>query len=469
MIHDITKPLFILTIAYLLFALIASTIPWVTHQEVGNFENTGFTGTADFYGTENGSDRVYLVESTTDAFNIRIQMLRQAAVSLDITYHTFDSSKCTEAFSGEILAAADRGVKIRLLLDGKAGAAGKTKKIMKALAAHENITVYLYNPLRLLKPREWHAVLHDKFIITDETYALLGGRNIGERYFAPAGYQKEIADDRDVFVWDTAGNSSGGTAQIKEYMDLLWNGPDTVPLAEKANLELCMELLETATEFEMTNTAFYEKTLENYTDDSLPTNKVTLLFNPVHTGPKEPHIGFILRELALSAEYHVLLQTPYATANKQLLEAMKQISSASNLTVVTNSIASSPNYPAYSNYYYNRKKFLATGADLWEYQSQHSIHGKSVVIDNRLSAVGALNMDDRSLYIDTETMLVIDSPEFARTLTSAITTYRNKALQVGEDNHYIPSAAVAEAPVALAKKAIMMIASVISRLFQFLI
>jgi len=148
---------------------------------------------------------------------------------------------------------------------------------------------------------------------------------------------------------------------------------------------------------------------------------------------------------------------------------MKQVSSASHLTVMTNSVASSPNYPAFSNYYCNRKKFLATGADLWEYQSRHSIHGKSVVIDKQLSVVGALNMDDRSLYIDTETMLVIDSPEFAQVLTSAIMEYQNEALMVGEDNRYIPSDTIAEVPAPPKKKAAMLIVSVFSRLFQFLI
>lgn len=469
MAHHIIRPLFFIIIAYILFAFIASTIPWIRQKEVGGFEQTAFTGPADFYGAGTGPDRVYLVEEAADAYNVRIRMLREAAVSLDITYHTFDSSECAEALLGETLAAADRGVRIRLLLDGKAGAAGRTCQIIKALAAHENITICLYNPLHLLRPWEWHAILHDKFIIADETYALLGGRNIGERYFAPAGYQEEIANDRDVFVWNTANNDSGGIAQIKTYMDLLWNSEDVVPLAAKVNPELCTGLLKTAESFEAANTVLYKKVLEDYKDDSLPTGKVTLIFNPIHTGPKEPHIGYILKELALTADYSVLLQTPYATANRQLLEAMKQVSSASHLTVMTNSVASSPNYPAFSNYYCNRKKFLATGADLWEYQSRHSIHGKSVVIDKQLSVVGALNMDDRSLYIDTETMLVIDSPEFAQVLTSAIMEYQNEALMVGEDNRYIPSDTIAEVPAPPKKKAAMLIVSVFSRLFQFLI
>lgn len=79
---------------------------------------------------------------------------------------------------------------------------------------------------------------------------------------------------------------------------------------------------------------------------------------------------------------------------------------------LTNSMASSPNYPAFSAYSSQRAKFLATGVEIYEYQSTDSIHGKSCVADGRISVVGSFNLDDRSLYIDTESVLIIDSPEF---------------------------------------------------------
>lgn len=222
--------------------------------------------------------------------------------------------------------------------------------------------------------------------------------------------------------------------------------------------------------FEEKNPALYERSLQDYLQDAVPTRKIVLLANPTHTRKKEPVVAYGMARLAQQAKSSVLLQTPYATANRYLLEHLEEINKSCPITVVTNSPASSPNLPAYSNYYSQRKKFLATGVSIYEYQSAHSIHGKSIVVDDRFSAVGSLNMDDRSFYLDTETMLVVDSPEFAQVLTGAVDTLRHNSLLLDpQTNDYLPEQPVEKVPVSWGKKAMMALVSVFSRLFQFLI
>lgn len=469
-IRTILGILWKLFLLYLLFALVSSTVPWLFRKQVGSEARNVFSAT-DFKGTGTGPDRALLVESTTTAFGVRVQLLRHAEHTLDITYHAVQDGESTEAFLGEVAQAADRGVKVRILLDGKTGAMGEELRLIKALNSHPNITVRMYNPWQLLRPWKWHALLHDKFIVADNDLALLGGRNIGDRYFAPAGYRKEVTNDRDVLVWNADNGADSAIPQIQAYMNLLWGSVDTRPLKEKNRDygETMSALLNAAAAFEQENPAYYADRLEDYCATSVPTARITLISNPIHTGSKEPWVGYRLRELALTADDHVLLQTPYATANRDLLAAMEEVRARAPLTMVTNSVASSPNFPAFSNYYSQRKKFVSTGAAIYEYQSSHSIHGKSLVVDDRLSAVGSCNMDDRSFYIDTETMLIIDSPEFSAVLSDAIGSYRQQALLVNGENRYEPSAAVAEAPVSNLKKAGMYLVSIISRLFQFLI
>ena len=67
------------------------------------------------------------------------------------------------------------------------------------------------------------TVLHDKFINVDNTYLVLGGRNIGDRFFAPANYSGPVTNDRDVLVWRTAEEGESVFPQINSYMDSLWN------------------------------------------------------------------------------------------------------------------------------------------------------------------------------------------------------------------------------------------------------
>ena len=136
---------------------------------------------------------------------------------------------------------------------------------------------------------------------------------------------------------------------------------------------------------------------------------------------------------------------------------------------LTNSMASSPNYPAFSAYSSQRSKFLATGVEIYEYQSTDSIHGKSCVADGRISVVGSFNLDDRSLYIDTESVLIIDSPEVFAQLNAELDTLFAQSAAVGPDNAYLPGSGATALNVSLGKRLLMGFVSIFSRLFRFLI
>ena len=146
---------------------------------------------------------------------------------------------------------------------------------------------------------------------------------------------------------------------------------------------------------------------------------------------------------------------------------MEEVADDAKLVMLTNSVASSPNFPAFSNYFSQRRQFVSTGAKIYEYQSYDSIHGKSLVIDNRISAVGSLNLDDRSFYIDTENMLIIDSPEFAARLNAAMDDYIDHSALVGADNHYLDPDQALEPSTG--KTLLMYIISIFSRMVQYLI
>lgn len=139
------------------------------------------------------------------------------------------------------------------------------------------------------------------------------------------------------------------------------------------------------------------------------------------------------------------------------------------ITYLTNSVASSPNFFAFSDYWARRGRFQEAGMDIWEYQGPGSIHGKSLVVDGRLAAVGSLNLDDRSIYLDTEAMLVVDSEAFAAQVLEAVDALRAGSLQLDDDGRYIERAALAPAPAGILRRAAMAVMSVLGGLFRFLI
>lgn len=421
-----------------------------------------------------GPDRACIIESPENAFNARVEMIRNTENTLDITTYKLTDDASTAAFLGEILTAADKGVSVRIVFNSFINISENVKGYVKSLNSHPNIECRLYNPFNPLFPWRSHAVLHDKIIISDNSMLLMGGRNFDERHFAPSGYNKPITYDREVFVWKQGENSPENISAIDQaidYIDLLWNSKDTVLYKTKEDkdgnvynfLKECVEL------YEIKNPQFYHQKTADYQAQTMETHRITLIHNPINTSKKEPWVAYQLFHLMENADDKVLLQTPYATANKKLLSGFERIAEHSEVSIITNSAASSPNYPAFSNYIFQRMKFVNTGANIFEYQSTNSNHAKSMVIDDRLAIVGSFNMDDRSMYIDTETMLVIDSPAVAQQLTEYIDVFFECSLKVGDDNIYIENTSVQKLDVPTSKKVMLTVVYILLRPVQFLL
>lgn len=410
------RPVITACLLYIAAALVLSTIAFIRLPKASGEalpQAPALPAAAD----TGKKDRAALVETRKDAWNARMALIGAAEESLDIVYHSVQADTCGQAFWGEVLHAADRGVKVRVLLDGKVGASSRqAKKTMRALAAHPRIACRRFNPAHPLRPWQWHALLHDKFIIMDGRYVLLGGRNIGDRYYGPAGYKGALVEDRDVLA---AGSVLDA---MKAYMTLLWEHEASVPYrAAKGPAERTYAALHgRAAELRALHPAWYEKTLRDFEAGMVEAARIVLLHNPVHTGQKEPVIGKALHALGQRSRRSVLIQTPYMTGNQAFLDAIAQVNGQAPVSIQTNALAVSPNSIAFSNYHANRQAFADASANIYEYHGPGSIHGKSAVFDGRLSAVGSLNLDDRSVYIDTESMLLIDSPAFARQLTAEI-------------------------------------------------
>lgn len=464
------KVLKYISIFLVVFILGGAILPYIKQKDVSD----DFAKQVEsYFGKSDATsvDRATLVENTVDAFDSRYQLIASSEETLDFAYHTMQIGESTDVLFAEIYKAADRGVAVRIYLDGKAGAmSSNIKSRLKAMSAHPNIQVKYYNPINIFKPWQLQSLLHDKFIIADDQYLLLGGRNIGDRYYEPKGYTGNVAEDRDVLVWNTGENVEDSViSQAKDYMDLLWNYENTKSLKGKESNSLINEMIALEESFKKDNPKFFTRDLDSFKDETVATNGVHLVHNPINSGSKEPWVGYFLGRLADKAESSVLIQTPYSTGNKKLLERLTENAQEKEMVMLTNSIGSTPNFPAFSNYYSNRKKFVATGVEIYEYQSTNSIHGKSMVFDDRISAVGSFNLDDRSFYLSTETMLIIDSPEFAEILTGAIEDFMGSSLKVMPDNTYEKNEHVAEIEASFFKKAMLWVVSIFSRVFQFLI
>lgn len=434
-------------VVYLVYACLTAVVPALLRKPVSP-EFAASVRVQDYYGNQPGVDRAALVETPAEGLQSRLHILDEARERIDISYYAIHMGQTTDLFLGALLDAADRGVQIRILLDAQfGGLTASNASYAAALGAHPNVQLRLYNPVKVLKPWTWNGRLHDKYILIDDRLLLLGGRNIGDKYFDPAGYEKQLSLDRDVLIYNTgweSGSRESVLFQMRSYMDEIWDSDDAHTAFDRETArgqQRQQELLEGYRRFRQENPSLFDHAQDDYLAWTYPANRVSFVHNDPHIGVKEPKVGYILGQLLLSAQESVTLQSPYVILDPLLQEQLEQLGARQlDSRILTNSVASSPNPIACAAYYGDRGRILDAGLSLWEYQGDHSIHAKSYVIDQRMTAIGSYNLDPRSAYLDTELLLVIDSPEFTRHFQQVQEGYFRQSLPVSSSGRYAPDA-----------------------------
>ncbi|WP_051412089.1 phospholipase D-like domain-containing protein [Halonatronum saccharophilum] len=464
-------------ILYFLYAFITGVIIFLFH---GNKKDLYFTSNKiqRFWGEEIGQDRVALIEDRCLSGKSRIDLINNAEGTLDIAYYTIHKGFSSKVFFGKILEAADRGVKVRILLDGIFhNLRGASRDIKYALLMHPNIELKFYEPLSFFRPWTWNNRLHDKYIIVDNKFAMIGGRNIGDKFFLK-DYKGEVVYDRDVVIINTDVNNSIGSVIIdmKEYFENVWGHHFSKhPIVRLSNYQM-----RRGREKEVYLKGFIEKTNEinpkifshsiDWYGISVSTNKITLIHNPITRFNKEPWVLGEIARLIKEAEESILIQSPYIIPTKEMLKYIPVESIGSKeVSILTNSIASSPNYFAMSGYRNNRKAIVDYTTNLYEYHGKGSIHGKTFIIDDQINLVGSFNLDSRSSFLSTESMVVIDSKEFTEALKQETDNLIKESLLVGEDYSYKDNPLVEERRLPIIKDLIIRVLSVAAYFFDFLL
>ncbi|NMA95382.1 MAG: phospholipase D family protein [Clostridiales bacterium] len=468
----------IVLLLWILYALITGVFIFIKPKEISiDFVNS--FSVDDFYSEQVGPDRGILMDNPLESGLARLKIIDSAKETLDISYFSIESGEAPNLFFGALIDAADRGVKVNLLLDGIFyGLNGKFRSILYILIDHPNMNLKLYEPLNLLKPWTLNNRMHDKYIIADESVAIMGGRNIGDKYFAPEWYEANVTNDRDIIIINSKpGDTSSVIYQMSSYFNKIWNHEFSKPVKKrlfyirtKRAMRKYEELRRKSNMAREENQALFEQPI-NLMEISFPINKASFIHNPLERFSKEPWCWYQITELMKSSKESIFIQSPYIIPNKQMIEGYldRYEPIDIDITALTNSLGSTPNLPAYSGYIRYRKKLIDSGINVYEYQSRDSLHTKSFIIDDNLLAVGSFNSDPRSAYLSTESMLIIHSSGAVEKIEENVQDFFDKSLLVDEDYSYLPKEGVAIEPVNPLKAFAIYALSYIIRWFEFLL
>jgi cardiolipin synthase C len=402
-----------------------------------------------------GANGFHPLPGGVEALLARIVLAEAAERSLDVQYYIWHNDLTGRHFANALLRAADRGVRVRVLLDD-VGARANDENLL-ALAAHANIEIRLFNPVASRTFRNLGMLtdfsrvnrrMHNKAFVADNQAAILGGRNIGDEYFAAPG---EVAfGDLDVLTIGPV------VAEVSESFDRFWNAPASYPVSallgrssDRASLDALRAELSTFIDAQRDSpyvtqaTAQLAEKLAAGTDAFFWGEAHLLYDDPAKIGraPDDTE-GHLLPQFARLGERirnELLIVSPYfipGDAGVAWLRGL--VKHGVRVTVLTNSLAATDVGAVHAGYQRYREALLEAGVRLYELKpdavghdrakrdkshssgSRASLHAKTFVFDRRAVFIGSLNLDPRSIQLNTEIGVVCESASLAEELAGAL-------------------------------------------------
>ena len=398
-----------------------------------------------------------LLDSGRDAFLVRAALIETAEQFIDAQYYIWNNDAIGRYLAGRLVAAADRGVQVRLLLDD-INVAGK-EPLFAAMATHPNIRVRIFNPARSRSGvGRWLSLItdfdrinrrmHNKTFVVDGQVGIAGGRNIGDEYFDE--HPSLNFRDRDVMVLGPLAEDM--TANFEAY----WNNQWAYPLATLYDLPdnlagrdaLSQLLRETAADPGIRAVPHQEQdAAETYLRGwfaGLVQAPGELVFDPPPQDPQVPadspqNTARALYGLVQAAQSEILIESAYLILADNQLDNLGALDNQPlKVAALTNSLATNDLVTNHSGYARWRREMLEQGIELYELRPdapacQHwvasrsaceqgavSLHSKAVVFDRETLFIGSFNVNLRSIYLNGETVLIIHSPELATAVAEDI-------------------------------------------------
>lgn len=384
-----------------------------------------------------------LITSNLDAFAARLLAARSAGRSLDLMYYMWNADLTGMLIMREVVAAADRGVRVRILLDDLG--VSMSDKIFHAIDCHPNIELRLFNPTKArenillrglemaLRFRSVNRRMHNKAWIADGRIAMVGGRNIGDPYF-DAGKDANFRDFDLVMVGQAV-------AKTERLFDDYWNSSVAVPvralLSRRANklqkLRHNMERLH----FEQRAQPYLDQVRDKTSlkdaiteDRYIWVHKLDVLADPPEKAAGKLRsgqnmlMGTLLPVITGTAEF-IHITSPYFVPGERGVEALTKLRDKGvKVSVLTNSLAATDVAAVHAGYSRYRPALLKAGIALFELKSiadmgsfslrgskQASLHTKAFARDGKYGFIGSLNLDPRSVSLNTEMGVLFESQD----------------------------------------------------------
>ncbi len=400
-----------------------------------------------------GQSGFFVLSDGIDALAARLLMADRAERSIDAQYYLLKDDIVGNAFIHALLRAADRGVRVRLLLDDIF--TGGYDAGMAGLDSHPNFEIRIFNPFANRSARFLDGItsfsrvnrrMHNKSFTVDNQMTVIGGRNIADEYFGARVDAK--FGDLDVLAIGPV------VRDVSAMFDSYWNHERAAPVAAFARMpdDPAAELARLRAALEESRQKVleskYAAAVKVQALEYVETDTGVFTWAPYVLAVDSPDKSFKsraaeaasittpLRDSLLSAENEMIVISPYFVPRTPGIEAFSEVQARGiDVTIITNSLAANNQSTVHGGYAPSRKPLLKAGVRIFEVRAdadvsgselvatsgaKATLHTKAFVVDRRELFIGSFNFDPRSANINTELGVIIRSPELAEPFAAAI-------------------------------------------------
>lgn len=410
-----------------------------------------------------GHSAAALIRDPAEALRRRLALAQGAGRSLDLLYYIWEDDLSGRLLAQALLAAADRGVRVRLLLDDVNVL--NRDPVYRALDRHPRIEVRLFNPIRnrdrglqrgleiVLSLIPYNRRMHGKLWIADGRLALSGGRNIGDAYFGLLDGRGHDYDDLDVML------AGPVLREAESLFDAFWNSGLARPIrtlwpGKSTRLRRFRARLARDLNQPQATALLAPLALPDPGEGAAAlglerlrwARVITFLGDPPQKALGKGAEGWMpqsLLPLLRDARRSVRIMTPYFVPGSEGLAALGALVRAGvEVEVITNGLALADNVLVHGAYRWYRARALAQGVHIFEVAAHQGpprmLHSKALLVDGRRGFVGSFNFDLRSAFLNTELGTVFDEETLVADLSVIFETARapGNAYRVALDGRF---------------------------------
>lgn len=347
-----------------------------------------------------------IFDNPDEAFDIRRQVIINAKEEIVMSYYALANEVRPMNILRLLKEAVDRGVKVRLLLDDYNS---KLPTEMRAFLKNNHIETRFYNVLKIKNIGRIDRRMHDKYVVIDRKYLLVGGRNLKDGYFKLKVKEEQTFYDLDVLL------TGQPAIEAADYFEERW----VSPLAEERVIKKINEDKYTDLEEKIFRT--YDE-IEALDGMSLSDEKAALsecqdtsfyAYDPNDKLDNESIQDIYIREIE-NAQTSIDIQNAYVILTKPMQKAIRAAAERGvRVRIVTNSLKTADVTMSYSAFRNLRPKLMKWGVEIYEFTQNDTLHTKLAIFDNKRFIVGSFNLDPRSANINSETIILSGDKQHA--------------------------------------------------------